>query len=345
MAGRLSLVLLGFAVQCVDSSPYSADVALTPIQMQKVMGLGINLGNRLDLENNKKLKDIEESWFDGFKQANFTNVRIPVHWDKYISKTAPYTVDPDFLKTVEKIVNYALTRDMVAILNTHHEKWIDSAAVGVFERKLPRLEALWKQISQHFSGKSEKLLFEIFNEAHLITPDQLNRMNAACLNIIRESNPTRIVLLQGLKFGNPSWIISNGSSLVIPDDKQLMLEVHNYDPFDYAGGNLTVFSWGSSTDRAALQKWVTELDAWSKRKGLPIYYGEFGTTTAQTKATGMLAWYAAHYEAISANGWAASVWNDGNKHLLFDYDSGVWTTDILKALDRNVPSRMQHVLV
>jgi len=342
---RLSLVLLGFGLPCAVSSQQSTTAPLTPVQMQKVMGLGINLGNRLDLQNNKKLKDVEESWFDDFKAANFTNVRIPVHWDKYISKTAPYTVDSDFLKTVEKIIDYALKRDMVAIVNTHHESWIDSAAPGVFERKLSRLEALWTQISSHFASKSEKLLFEVFNEAHLITSDQLNVMNAACLKIIRKANPTRIVLLQGLKFGNPSWIINNGSSLAIPDDKQLMLEVHNYDPFDYAGGNPTVFSWGSSTDRAALQKWVTALDAWSKQKGLPVYYGEFGTTTAQTKATGMLAWYAAHYDAITSNGWAASVWNDGNKHLLFDFDSGVWTTDILHALGRSIPSRMQRVLV
>lgn len=323
----------------------SAANALTPSEMQKVMGFGINLGNRLDLANNKKIKDVEESWFDAFKKANFTNVRIPVHWDKHVSKTAPYTIESDFLETVEKIIDYVLKRDMVAIVNTHHETWIDSAAPGVFERKLPREVAIWTQLAERFANKDEKLLFEIFNEAHLITSDQLNEMNSQCLKAIRKSNPTRIVLLQGLKFGNPSWIITNGSSLTVPDDKQLMLEVHNYDPFNYAGGDPTVFSWGSSSDRATLKKWVDDLQSWSKQKGLPIYYGEFATTTSQSKKTGMLDWYQAHYEAIVSNGWAASVWNDGNKHLLFDYDSGAWTTDILTALDRTIPSEVHDVLV
>lgn len=333
-------MLLHFALFALASG-----TPLTPSQMQKVMGLGINLGNRLDLANNKKLKDVEESWFDAYKAANFTNVRIPVHWDKHVGKTSPYTVDSDLLDTIEKIIDYVLDRGMVAIVNTHHETWIDSAAPGVFERKLPRLEAIWTQIAKRFASKSEKLLFEIFNEAHLITAEQLNEMNSACLQIIRKTNPTRIVLIQGLKFGNPSWIISNGSSLVIPDDKQLMLEVHNYDPFNYAGSDPTVFSWGSSSDRAALSKWVGDLDTWAKDKGLPIYYGEFGTTTAQTKATGMLDWYSAHYDAIVSHGWAASVWNDGNKHLVFDYSSGAWTTDILKALGRTLNSSALHVLV
>merc|ERR1719326_1702106 len=99
----------------------SATSALTPLQMQKVMGFGINLGNRLDLANNKKVKDVDESWFDAFKKANFTNVRIPVHWDKHVGKTAPYTIEPDLLDTVEKLVDFVLKRGMVAIVNTHHE--------------------------------------------------------------------------------------------------------------------------------------------------------------------------------------------------------------------------------
>lgn len=332
----LSQWALALFVACTCGSIALAK-PLTPSQMQKVMGLGINFGNRMDL-NMKKIKDIDEKFFDDYKAAGFTNVRIPVHWDKHVGKNAPYTVDSDFLDTVETVLDYVLARGMVAILNTHHETWVDSAAVGVFERKLPRLEALWTQIAARFASKSEKLLFEIFNEAHLITVDQLNEMNAACLKIIRNSNPTRIVLIQGLKFGNPLWIISNGTSLTIPDDKQLMLEVHAYDPFSYAGSNPTDHSWGSSADKAILTDWVTKLEAWSKEKGLPIYYGEFATTTSQTKATGQLDWYTAHYEAITSNGWAASVWNDGSEHLIYDYDTGAWSTDILKALGRTVPS-------
>merc|ERR1712039_1161370 len=162
---------------------------------------------------------------------------------------------------------------------------------------------------------------------------------------IRKSNPTRIVLLQGLKFGNPSWIVSHGTELDIPDDSQLMLEVHNYDPFNYAGSDPTVFSWGNSSDRATLSKWVEELHTFSTKHGLPIYYGEFATTTAQSKATGQLDWYTAHYEAIVSHGWAASVWNDGSQHMVFDYKSGKWTTDILQALSRTIPSSMQPAIM
>merc|ERR1711990_869736 len=62
---------------------------------------------------------------------------------------------------------------------------------------------------------------------------------------------------------------------------------------------------------------------------LPIYYGEFGCTNTQTHATGRDAWFQAHAAMIATKGWAASVWNDGGGHLLYNYDSGAWVEEIL----------------
>ena len=94
----------------------------------------------------------------------------------------------------------------------------------------------------------EVSFFEIYNEPHAtqFTANNLNAMNEAVLPIIRSHNPTRIVFFGGLKFMNPSWINSNPDALHFPtNDTQLMLEIHSYDPYDYAGGkNPTVHSWG-----------------------------------------------------------------------------------------------------
>ena len=171
--------------------------------------------------------------------------------------------------------------------------------------------------------------------------DQLNRMNLAIVPIIRVLHPTRIIMLEGLQFANPSWITKNPTSLSIPFnpatgafDSQLMLEIHNYDPFPYAGSNPSVLTWGSDSDVATLTSWVGSIQNWSVTHGLPVYYGEFGCTNAQTAATGRDVWYQAHAAVIAASGWAASVWNDGatsatSGHNVFNYDTETWTTDIL----------------
>lgn len=306
---------------------------LTPAEMQKLMGLGINLGNRLDLWK-QPIRTVQETFFDDYKKAGFTNVRIPVCWHNHTMMEAPYTIDSDFLDLVEKIVNWSLDRGMVAILNTHHEKWLDLK--GWFDKKLPRLEAIWTQIAERFKDYDQKLLFEIFNEPHLMSTADLNTMNAAILPIIRKTHPTRIVLLMGLKFGNPSWLASKKSAdFKVPSDKQLMIEIHNYDPFKYAGSNPTQMTWGSDDDYATLNSWVSGIKEWASTRSLPIYYGEFAVTNTQTAATGRDKWYQAHLKAITDNGWAASVWNDGGGHLVYNYDTRTWNSDILRDLGKD----------
>lgn len=306
---------------------------LTPTEMQKLMGLGINLGNRLDLWDQAN-RTVEEVFFEDFKKAGFTNVRIPVCWHNHTLNYSPYTIDPGFLDWVEQVVNWSMSRGMVTILNTHHEKWLDLK--GWFDRKLPRLEAIWTQIAERFKGYDQKLLFEIFNEPHLMTTDDLNTMNSAILPIIRKTNPTRIVLLMGLKFGNPSWLISKKSAdFKVPSDNQLMIEIHNYDPFKYAGSNPSQMTWGSDKDYADFYEWVSEVKYWAGNHSLPIYYGEFAVTNAQTAASGRDKWYQAHYKAITENGWGASVWNDGGGHLLYNYTTREWKSDILRDLGKS----------
>jgi len=114
-----------------------------------------------------------------------------------------------------------------------------------------------------------------------------------------------------------------------------MLEIHNYDPFKYAGSNPTQKDWGSDEDYATFNEWVSGITDWAGNRSLPIYYGEFAVTNTQTAATGRDKWYQAHYKAITEHGWGASVWNDGGGHLLYNYETGEWNTDILRDLGKN----------
>jgi len=56
-----------------------------------------------------------------------------------------------------------------------------------------------------------------------------------------------------------------------------MLEIHNYDPYQYAGSNPTVHDWGSEAGKKTLATWADEIEAYSTKTGLPIYYGECPT--------------------------------------------------------------------
>jgi endoglucanase len=120
--------------------------------------------------------------------------------------------------------------------------------------------------------------------------DDLNTMNKKILPIIRQTNPFRVVFFGGLGYMGPGWLTQNPDAMLLPDDPYVAVEIHNYDPWQYAGGTPTQSSWGSPSDVADLHAWVNSTVAWAARKNRSIYYGEFGVTHSQTAATGRLAW-------------------------------------------------------
>lgn len=215
------------------SPPRPAGSPPLPADLINVMHVGINLGNTLEAPTEGAwAPPATEALFDAYKAAGFKFVRVPVRWDNHTGRAAPYTIDGTWMDRVAEVVGWSVRRGLITILNTHHDVWLDDPAN--FDAMLPRFEAIWTQVAARFAPVNDSLLiFEVFNEPHLMTADNLNAMNAAALPIIRKTNPTRTVLFGGLAFMNPSWILSNPDALKFPDQKvdpYVALEIHNYDP-------------------------------------------------------------------------------------------------------------------
>jgi len=304
---------------------------ITPSEMVKLMGVGINLGNTLDAPHEGDWAPAaRQSYFDAYKSKGFKHVRIPICWDKHTGTSSPYSVDGNFMNRVEEVVGWSLARNFITVINTHHEDWLDNQ--GNFYNELPRLKAIWTQIADRFKDHHETLLFEIFNEPHVINADMLNAMNSAVLPIIRATNPTRIVLYGGLAWMNPHWIIDNPDSMKLPNDPQVMLEVHSYDPYDYTKPSPTVHSWGSQSDIDAINGWTRSLHTWGLQHNISVLLGEFGCTHDQNDGTGRKKWYAQIRESVLSNDFALSVWDDNGDYQVYHRDNGQWDESVLSAL-------------
>ena len=309
--------LLFFPILLLLLAPAVAPAQLTPAAAVAAMGRGINMGNTLEPPNEGDWNDnvAREELFDFYRDAGFTNVRIPVRWDNHTGQSAPYTVDPAWMNRVEQVVDWALERGLYVTLNTHHEDWIKTTYSQASRRA--RFEAIWRQIIARFKDKSDRLLYEPINEPKGMSLAEINLLNQRTLDIIRAEEPTRLVIISGNQYSNIPELLA----ITIPDDDYLIGYFHSYDPWPFAGqGNGT---WGTPADVATVFRRFAQVKNWSNRTGLPVHLSEFGTVV-RGDFNSRMRFMATYVEAAVQNGFAFSAWDDGGMFQILERSSGEW---------------------
>jgi endoglucanase len=157
---------------------------LTSLEVIRLMGNGINLGNTLEAYNHQGYLNgtnpdgMETSWgqpyttkeiVQGMKDAGFDTLRIPVAWTNGINfESGDYTIDERLMNRVDEVVNYALDADMYVIVNDHWDgSWwgmFGSPDEAVRKQGMELYKSMWTQISEHFKDYSYKLILEAANE-------------------------------------------------------------------------------------------------------------------------------------------------------------------------------------
>ena len=173
---------------------------------------------------------------DAAPAAGFQTVRLPVRWSNHAAATAPYTIDPAFMQRVESVVDGLLAKNIYVMLNMHHYRQLDgdqldTAEIAVSDAMLrERYLVLWQQIADRFHSRGDHLLFELYNEPHgRQTPEAWNDLAARALAVVRKGNPSRIVVI-----GGTPWNAASGlETLELPNDSNLIVTVHSYDPFRF----------------------------------------------------------------------------------------------------------------
>ncbi|WP_347331673.1 cellulase family glycosylhydrolase [Marinimicrobium locisalis] len=298
------------------------------------MGVGINLGNTLDAYPNEGdwAPKAQRSYFVAFKEAGFQHVRIPVTWDDHTAETPPYRITDARLNRAEQVVDWALAQGYPVILNAHHEIWLKENYNDPEARA--RFDAIWTQIAQRFSNKSPRLLFEMLNEPVGMTAEQVNDLNPRILEIIREQNPTRLVVIAG----NDYTPASSLNDITLPQDDYLIGNFHSYDPWPFAGE--CTRRWGSDSDKAELSAIYESANDWSIRTGVPVMVNEFGAPhydynnpENECNASDRLDYLRTHVNLAIEHGMAATAWDDAGAFQIYDRGQDSWDAakDVLVA--------------
>lgn len=306
---------------------------LTPDEAVERMKKGINLGNTLEppYESGWNNPPAQEYYFDLYREAGFDAIRIPVRWDMHTSGSLPYKVDESWLNRVEEVVDWGLNRGLFIILNSHHDEWIMDDYTN--QTLQDRFDSIWSQVAERFRNKSDSLIFEIMNEPNgAITRAQADDLHQRVLNIIRISNPTRLVIFQGYEWGSSDGLIN----AAIPDDDYVIGSFHSYDPYWF--GLEGQGTWGTASDINSLRNKFISVKNWSDTHGIPVILGEFGALRS-CDYNSRMRHYKTYIELAGEFGFAPFAWDDGGNFRIMEREDKDWdeVKDILIYSGANSP--------
>ena len=303
---------------------------------------GINLGNMLDAprEGDWGVK-LEPAYIDKAAGA-FNTVRLPVRWSNNAAPTADARLDEAFAARVDSAVDALLAKGVYVILDMHHYSQLSGGTllrneVGVDPAVLEtRLVNMWRQIALRYKDRSPKLIFELLNEPNgRMNGEPWNKLAAEALAAVRASNPTRTVMI-----GPGEWnAIGELPKLRLPRDRNLIVSIHNYDPFPFThqGADWLATQWptGVRCCNAAQRKQVTDaLDSarrWNQASGYPLHLGEFGAFEKADMDSRAAYTRLVRDEAERRGiGWA--YWEFASTFGVYSPKAGEWVEPIRKAL-------------
>ncbi|MBR6671089.1 MAG: cellulase family glycosylhydrolase [Ruminococcus sp.] len=288
---------------------------ITTMELVRDMGIGINLGNTLeacgDWINGKTPSDYEKAWgspivtkemIEGYKNAGFGVLRIPVAWSNMMENDGNYVINSDYMARVTQVVDWTLDAGLYAIINIHYDNgWVNKFPENENEC-MKRYEKMWTQICDNFKNYNDYLMFESQNEelgwetlwnkwAGTEGKDEsyalVNKINQKFVDVVRNSggnNDKRHLLISGYNTGID---VTCDSLFKMPEDpaKRCAISVHYYSPPTFAiltedaDWGKCQTTWGTAQEIADLNREMDMMKTTFVDNGIPVIIGEYGCPT------------------------------------------------------------------
>ena len=299
------------------------------------LGRSVNVIGYDPIWQDREKARFQDKHWKAIREAGLTSVRINLHPFKHMDAAKGYALDPKWLSTLDWAVKGALDAKLAVILDMHEFHAMAEDPVGRKEMLL----AFWKQVAPRFEDAPDDVVFELLNEPFgKLTPELWNSYLKDALAIVRQTNPTRVVVV-----GPGQW---NGiqalSQLELPaDDRNLIATVHYYHPMEFTHqgapwapewkDKLGVSWSGTDQQRRRVELDFAGVQEWAAAHDRPVLLGEFG---AYDKADmDSRARYTAHLARTAERlGWSWAYWQFDSDFVLYDVPNDRWVAPLLQAL-------------
>jgi len=292
----------------------------------------VNMGNALDAPNEGEWgHTIDLDNFARIRAAGFDAVRLPIRWSAHLGEGN--RIDQAFFDRVDEVLNAALAADLNIVLNIHHfDALMDNPRANYYT-----FLHIWEQLGFYYQDLPPQVSFEVMNEPNgAMRGDTMRRFQREAIRTIRQTNPTRTLILGGEDWSSIRTLETN----LMSSDPNVIYTFHYYDPFDFTHQNAPwtgpdgpkeTKTWGTASQRRTLRNDMLRAKRFAKKTGRALFLGEFGAYEVAPRAGRLSYMRAVRVEAETAGlGWCA--WNFTATFPLFDDARKTWTPGYLEAL-------------
>lgn len=325
----------GFSLICATAQDNSY-----ASEMNSRLYRGINIGNTFEAPSETAWGNPwDPDYFRIISELGFSHIRVPVRWEtaERSMSDPPYTIYPLFLERIKQVIDTALKYRLHVIINMHHHDLLFDDPDGQKERFISQ----WEQIADYFRDYPDSLIFEVLNEPHSnLTPEKWNLFFAEALERIRVTNPGRIVLIGTAEWGGISGI----RHLELPDDPNLILSVHYYNPFQFthqgAGWVSGADAWlgtgwyDTEAERETIENEFRSAIEFSKENHIPVHVGEFGAYS-RADMDSRVRWTTFVSRYIEQLGFSWAYWEFSAGFGIYDPAAGRLREELVDALLNN----------
>ncbi len=302
------------------------------------MGAGFNLGNTFESNtSNSPTLASAKPIIDLYYDAGMRHIRIPATWlegfpDNIADANGAINTAHPRLLELKTVVEYALSKKMYVVINTHHEHWLKNHYDGTaaFDDKF---KTLWTGIANFFNDQPKQLLFDILNEPEgtmgewsgsgyplpntaqqLALTRQINKVAYDAVRATGGNNTTRFIMVEPNGQGNQGMMeqvypgktnLPGGGT-----DIYLAIQVHTYDPWAFCGETGTNGAWPG---RATIESAIKKVSAHAKLLDVPVNYGEFGVgrkSGTERDSEVVRGYYKLVKQTTLAENMSFTVWDD-----------------------------------
>lgn len=300
----------------------------------KMLGRGVNVLGYDPIWESFDQGRFKQRYFQMIHDGGFDTLRVNLYPFRHMGPAPDFTLSNSWWQTTEWAVTNALAADLNVILDFHEYETMGTNGPGNKARFL----AFWKQVAPHFKDAPDKVFFEIMNEPNRdMSPDVWNQYLAEALAIIRESNPTRTVIIGPAHYDS----IDSLDALKLPKkDHNIIVTVHYYKPMDFTHQGAPWVHpmrkvgavWlGTPEERAAIDADFKKAQKWAKKHHRPIFLGEFGAYDKGDMAS-RARWTDCVARTAEKYGWSWAYWQFDSDFIVYDISKEQWVEPIHNAL-------------